>query len=114
VLIAESKSHAVTTVLATPVKDIFVALFFVSVGALMELSLIPLFIVSVLVLIAVLTGAKFITVFLSARLQRINKLTSVRTAVGLCSSGGELDLVVAKGGIDVGVANLSYYQCLGQ
>jgi hypothetical protein len=25
-----------------------------------------------------------------------------------------LDLVVAKGGIDVGVANLSYYQCLGQ
>jgi monovalent cation:H+ antiporter-2, CPA2 family len=105
VLIAESKSHSITIVLTTPVKDIFAALFFVSVGALMDFSLIPLFIVPALVLIAVSIAAKFMTVFLSARLQGINTLTSVRTAIGLSSSGGELALVVAKGGIDVGAAN---------
>jgi monovalent cation:H+ antiporter-2, CPA2 family len=105
VLIAESKSHSITIVLTTPVKDIFAALFFVSVGALMDFSLIPLFIVPALVLIAVSIAAKFMTVFLSARLQGINTLTSARTAIGLSSSGGELALVVAKGGIDVGAAN---------
>src|SRR5699024_7792094 len=92
VLVAESKSHAVTSVLATPVKDIFAAMFFVSVGALMDFKLIPLFIAPALVLIAVSIGAKFVTVFLSARAQRIDKITSMRTAVGLSSSGGELAL----------------------
>ncbi|HEU5120199.1 MAG TPA: cation:proton antiporter [Candidatus Nitrosocosmicus sp.] len=105
VLIAESRSHAVTSVLATPVKDIFAALFFVSVGALMDFKLIPLFIVPALILIGVSIGAKFLTVYLSSRLQKVSNMTSARTAVGLSSSGGEIALVVAKGGIDVGAAS---------
>jgi predicted Kef-type K+ transport protein len=36
VLIAESKVHAVTKVLATPIRDMFAALFFVSVGSFNE------------------------------------------------------------------------------
>jgi CPA2 family monovalent cation:H+ antiporter-2 len=105
VLVAESRSHAVTSVLANPVKDIFAALFFVSVGALMDFSLIPKFIVPALILIAVSIAAKFVTVYVSSRLQKINHLTSTRTALGCSSSGGEIALVVAKGGIDVGAAN---------
>ena len=105
VLVAESKSHAVTSVLSTPVKDIFAALFFVSVGALMDFKLIPLFIIPALVLIGVSIGAKFITVFLSCRGQKISKKTSARTAIGLSSSGGELALVVAKGGNDIGATS---------
>lgn len=105
VLVAESRSHAVTSILATPVKDIFAALFFVSVGALMDFKLIPLFIVPALILIGVSIGAKFLTVYASSRLQRISNITSARNAVGLSSSGGEIALVVAKGGIDVGAAN---------
>jgi len=113
VLIAESRSHAVTSVLATPVKDIFAALFFVSVGALMDFKLIPVFIVPALVLIGVSIGAKFLTVYLSSRLQKINNLTSARTAVGLSSSGGEIALVVAKGGIDVGAASAFILPMIG-
>ena len=105
VLIAESRSHAVTSVLATPVKDIFAALFFVSVGALMDFRLIPLFIVPALILIGVSIGAKFLTVYISSRIQGVSNLSSTRTAVGLSSSGGEIALVVAKGGIDVGAAS---------
>jgi CPA2 family monovalent cation:H+ antiporter-2 len=105
VLVAESKSHSVTSILATPVKDIFAALFFVSVGALMDFKLIPQFIVPALILIGVSIGAKFLTVYASSRLQGISNITSTRTAVGLSSSGGEIALVVAKGGIDVGAAN---------
>ena len=105
VLIAESKSHSVSRVLATPIRDMFAALFFVSVGALMDVSLLPLFIVPALILIAVSLVAKFTTVYLAAKSQGFNKLTSLRAGIGLSSSGGELALVVAKGGVDVGVTS---------
>ena len=105
VLIAESKSHAITSVLSTPVKDIFAALFFVSVGALMDFKLIPLFIIPAIVLIIVSIVAKFATVFVSAKIQKIDKVTSLRSAIGLSSSGGELALVVAKGGNNIGVTS---------
>ena len=105
VLIAESKSHSVSRVLATPIRDMFAALFFVSVGALMDISLLPLFIVPALILIGVSLVAKFLTVYLAAKSQGFSRLTSLRTGVGLSSSGGELALVVAKGGSDVGVTS---------
>jgi CPA2 family monovalent cation:H+ antiporter-2 len=101
VLIAESKSHSVSRVLATPIRDMFAALFFVSVGALMDISLLPLFMVPALILIAVSLVAKFMTVYLAAKLQGFSKLTSLRAGIGLSSSGGELALVVAKGGTDI-------------
>lgn len=105
VLIAESKVHAVTQVLTTPLKDMFGALFFVSVGALMDITRLPLFIVPAIILILVSISAKFITVYIASRSQGYNTQTALRTAFGLSSSGGELALVVAKGGNDVGVTS---------
>ena len=105
VLIAESKVHAVTQVLTTPLKDMFGALFFVSVGALMDITKLPIFIVPAIILILVSIGAKFFTVYLASRSQGYNTQTALRTAFGLSSSGGELALVVAKGGNDVGVTS---------
>ena len=64
-----------------------------------------MFIIPALILIGVSIGAKFLTVYLSSRIQGVSKLSSTRTAVGLSSSGGEIALVVAKGGIDVGAAS---------
>lgn len=108
VLIAESKVHSVTKVLATPLKDMFSAIFFVSVGALMDISVLPIFIVPALILIIVSIAAKFLTVVIASRAQKISLLTSLRSAFGLSSSGGELALVVAKGGVDVGGSTSSF------
>src|SRR6476469_11060965 len=105
VLIAESKAHSVTRVLATPIRDMFAALFFVSVGALMDIRLLPIFIVPVIVLVVISLVAKLLTVFISARAQGFSTLTALRTGFGLSSSGGELALVVAKGGTDIGVTS---------
>jgi CPA2 family monovalent cation:H+ antiporter-2 len=105
VLIAESKVHSVTRIIATPIRDMFAAIFFVSVGALMNISLIPTFIIPALVLILLSIAAKFFTVLLSSRLQGISMITSLRTGFGLSSSGGELALVVAKGGVDIGATS---------
>jgi K+:H+ antiporter len=105
VLIAESKVHSVTRVIATPIKDMFAAIFFVSVGALMDIRLLVTFIVPALVLILASIAAKFFTVFLSSRMQGVSLRTSMRSAFGLSSSGGELALVVAKGGVDTGATS---------
>lgn len=105
VLIAESKVHSVTRVLTTPLKDMFGAIFFVSIGALMDITKVPALIIPALMLIAVSIGAKFLTVYLSSRSQGYDTQTSLKTAFGLSSSGGELALVVAKGGADVGTTS---------
>ncbi len=105
VLIAESKVHSVTKVLATPIRDMFAALFFVSVGALMNITLLPAFIVPALVLVGISISAKFFTVYLASRSQGLSIVTSLRTGFGLSSSGGELALVAPKGGSDVGVTS---------
>ena len=105
VLIAESKVHSVTKVLALPIRDMFAAIFFVSVGALMDIRQLPIFIIPAIVLVVVSIAAKFFTVFLAAKLQGFSMLTALRTGFGLSSSGGELALVVAKGGADSGVTS---------
>jgi CPA2 family monovalent cation:H+ antiporter-2 len=88
VLIAESKVHAVTRILATPIRDMFGAIFFVSVGALMDMSLLVVFIIPASILVIVSISAKFLTVFLSSKSQRFSSATSMKAAFGLSSSGG--------------------------
>jgi CPA2 family monovalent cation:H+ antiporter-2 len=105
VLVAESKSQASAKVLTSPLKDMFAALFFISVGALMDVSQLPLFIIPALIFIATSFASKFITVYLSAKSQGLGKKTSIQTAFGSSASGGELALVVAKGGADVGATS---------
>lgn len=106
VLIAESKSHAVTSILTTPIRDMFVALFFVSVGALMDITLIPVFIIPALLLVGITSVVKFAIVYLTSRYQGFSKLTAMQTGISLSSSrGGEMSLIVAKGGIDIGVVS---------
>ena len=105
VLVAESKSHAIARVLSMPLRDMFAALFFVSVGALMDVRMLPLFIVPALILIATSFGAKFATVYFSAKLLGTDKKTSAKAGFALSASGGELALVTAKGGADVGATS---------
>ncbi|MDQ3873799.1 MAG: cation:proton antiporter [Thermoproteota archaeon] len=105
VLVAESKSQASAKVLTSPLKDMFAALFFVSVGALMDISKLPSFIVPALIFVATSFAAKLITVYLSSKSQGLDTKTSIQTAFGSSASGGELALVTAKGGADVGATS---------
>lgn len=113
VLIAESKVHAVTRILATPIRDMFGAIFFVSIGALMDMSLLVVFIIPASILVIVSISAKFLTVFLSSKSQRFSSATSMKAAFGLSSSGGELALVVAKGGADTGLTSAFLLPMIG-
>ena len=102
VLVAESKMHSVSVVLATPLRDMFAALFFISIGALMDISLIPTFIVPALVLVEYPMQENSLLSGVQRRAQGFDKLTSARAGFGLSSSGGELALVTAQGGAATG------------
>ena len=114
VLVAESKSAAVVRVLTIPLRDVFSAIFFVSIGALMNVSLIPSFIIPAIILILTSFASKFliITGILVVR-SKIDGTTALRTGLGLAASKGEMSLIIAKGGQDVGAISSSVLPILG-
>ena len=114
VLVAESKSAAVVRVLTIPLRDVFSAIFFISIGALMNVSLIPSFIIPAIILILTSFASKFliITGILVVR-SKIDSTTALRTGLGLAASKGEMSLIIAKGGQDVGAISSSVLPILG-
>ena len=114
VLVAESKNAATARVITIPLRDMFAALFFISIGALMEVSLIPLFIVPALVLILSSFASKFLIITLIViRSSKYNSITALRTGFGMASARGELSLIVAKGGQDVGAISSAVFPIVG-
>ncbi len=100
VLVAESNSQAAAHEAMAPLKQVFGAIFFVSMGALMDIWLLPQYILPILVFLAVAFGMKLSATYLAARQERVPADEAKRTALTLSASGGELSIVVAKGGAD--------------
>jgi monovalent cation:H+ antiporter-2, CPA2 family len=102
VLVAESKSQADAHRLVAPLKQVFGAIFFVSMGALMNVGLLPNYILPILVFVGVAFGVKLTSTYLAARQQRVAAPAAKRAAISMSASGGEMSIVVAKGGSDIG------------
>ena len=113
VLIAEAKSSSVARVITTPLRDMFAALFFISIGALMDVYLVPSFLIPALILIAVSVASKFFLVSGILSLAKYGITTAIRTGIGMSAARGELSLVVVKAGQDVGAISNSVFPVLG-
>ena len=113
VLVAESESAHIARVVTVPLRDVFAALFFISIGALMEISLIPFFIVPAIILILTSFASKLLIVTTILLRSRYNTITSVRTGLGMASVKGELSLVVAKVGQETGAVSSAVFPIVG-
>ncbi len=113
VLVAESNSAGIARVITIPLRDVFTALFFVSVGALVDVSKIPLFIIPALILIVTSFMAKMIIITPVLIRAGYDTTTAVRTGLGLASARGEMSLIVGKGGQDVGAVSSYILPILG-
>ena len=113
VLVAESKTANIAKVITIPLRDVFSALFFISIGALMNISLVPLFIVPAIVLIVSSFVSKLLIVIGVLQFRSYDSTTSLRTGLGLSASRGEMSLIIAKGGQDIGVISSSVLPILG-
>ncbi len=113
VLVAESKSASVAKIVTIPLRDMFGAIFFISIGALMDISLIPVFIIPATILILASFASKFLIVTSILSKTKAGNTIALRTGLGMASAKGELSLVVVKGGQDVGAITNSILPILG-
>src|SRR5215216_2907130 len=107
VLVAESKTATVAKVITIPLRDVFSALFFVSIGALVNVALIPLYIVPVIILILTAFTVKLILVLAILSKSKFDYTERLKVGLGLATAKGEMSLVIAKGGQDVGAITSS-------
>jgi CPA2 family monovalent cation:H+ antiporter-2 len=113
VLVAESKSAEVAKILSSPIKDMFVAIFFISVGALMDVSQLENYIYIAVALIAVATGMKFGGNMLGNFLFRQKRGKSLRSAFALAAPRGEFSIVIVKTGVDIGAVSAFLFPLIG-
>jgi CPA2 family monovalent cation:H+ antiporter-2 len=113
VLVAESNSSSITRVITVPLRDIFAAIFFISIGALMDISLVPFFILPALILMLTSFASKFLIVSVILIKAKHDSITALRTGLGMASVKGELSLVVAKVGQEVSGANSAIFPIVG-
>ncbi|HJS63343.1 MAG TPA: cation:proton antiporter [Nitrososphaeraceae archaeon] len=107
VLVAESKSATVAKVITIPLRDIFSALFFISIGALVNISVIPMFIIPAMILILTAFASKLLLVLAVLAKSKFDNIDRLKAGLGLASAKGEMSLVIAKGGQDVGAITSS-------
>ena len=113
VLVAESKSSEVSKILSSPIKDMFVAIFFVSVGALMDITQLESYIFIAIALIAVTVAMKFAGNLLGNMAFRQEKGKSLRSAFALSAPRGEFSIVIVKVGVDMGVVSAFLFPLIG-
>ncbi len=113
VLVAESKSAEVAKLLSSPIKDMFVAIFFISVGALMDVSQLEDYIFVAIALIAVATGMKFGGNMLGNLIFRQKRGKALRTAFTLAAPRGEFSIVIVKVGVDIGAVSAFLFPLVG-
>jgi len=113
VLVAESKSADVSKLLSSPIKDMFVAIFFISVGALMDVSQLENYIVIAIILIAVSIGMKFGGNMLGNIIFRQKRGKALRSAFTLSAPRGEFSIVIVKVGVDMGAVSAFLFPLIG-
>ena len=113
VLVAESKSSEVSKILSSPIKDMFVAIFFVSVGALMDITQLSSYIFIAIVLIAVTTAMKLGGNLLGNIIFKQPKEKALRVAFALSAPRGEFSIVIVKVGVDMGVVSAFLFPLIG-
>ena len=112
VLVAESRSSEVSKILASPIKDMFVAIFFVSVGALMDISQIQNYIPLALAFIALSIIVKFGGTMLGGFIFRQGRKMILRSSLTLAPRG-EFSIVIVKVGVDMGVVSSFLFPLIG-
>jgi CPA2 family monovalent cation:H+ antiporter-2 len=113
VLVAESKSASVARVITIPLRDMFAVIFFISIGALIDLSKIPFLIVPAVILILTSFASKFLIISITLLRAKYDGVTALRTGLGMSSAKGELSLVVVKAGQDIGAITSVVFPIMG-
>ena len=111
-LIANSKSAGRIVYLSHRIKELFGALFFVSIGMHIDVTLFKSFLVPAVVVIVIMLIGKVLGCGLGTRLMGYDGATSLKVGLGM-GQIGEFALIVAKAGQDMGVVSAFLFPTVG-
>ena len=112
VIIAGSKFSEQISVMISPTREIFTAIFFVTIGALMDLSLISLYWIPVAVITLVTVFGKIGSVYAGVRLFGFEKQFALGIGLSMAQLG-EFSFIVLKTGQDLGVISSMLFPIIG-
>lgn len=112
VIIAGSKFSEQISTMITPTREIFTAIFFVTIGALMDLSLIATYWIPVAIITLVTVFGKVCGVYAGARLFGLDKTFAIGIGLSMAQLG-EFSFIVLKTGQDLGVISSTLFPIIG-
>ena len=112
VIIAGSKFSEQISVMISPTREIFTAIFFVTIGALMDLSLISMYWVPVAIITLVTIFGKIGGVYAGLRLFGFEKSFAIGIGLSMAQLG-EFSFIVLKTGQDLGVISNMLFPIIG-
>ena len=112
VIIAGSKFSEQISVMISPTREIFTAIFFVTIGALMDLSLISMYWIPVAIITIVTVFGKFGAVYFGTRLMGFEKSFAIGIGLSMAQLG-EFSFIVLKTGQDLGVISATLFPIIG-
>ncbi len=104
IFVASSKSSVRVAELISSIRDMFAAIFFVSMGALIDVTQFQAFLVPALIVTAMMIFGKVLGCGLGTRIFGYNTSTALTVGLGM-GQIGEFALIVAKAGQDLGVVS---------
>lgn len=112
VIIAGSKFSEQISVMISPTREIFTAIFFVTIGALMDLSLISMYWVPVAIITLVTVFGKIGGVYAGMRIFGFEKSFAIGIGLSMAQLG-EFSFIVLKTGQDLGVISSMLFPIIG-
>lgn len=112
VIIAGTKFSEQVSTLITPTREIFTAIFFVTIGALMDLSLISQYWVPVAVITVATVLGKLAAVYGGVRIFGFDKQFALGIGLSMAQLG-EFSFIVLKAGQDLGVISPFLFPIVG-
>ena len=112
VIIAGSRFSDDISTLITPIREVFVAIFFVTIGALMNLSAIGSFWIPIVIITVLTILGKIVGVYMGVKIFGTSKQYAL--AIGLSMAAlGEFSFIVLKTGMDLGVVSDNLFPIVG-
>ena len=112
VIIASSNFSEQISVMISPIREIFAAIFFVSIGMLMDLSVISMYWLPVAIITLVTIFGKISGVYAGLRLFRFDKSFAIGIGLSMAQLG-EFSLIVLKTGQDLGIISSMLFPIIG-
>jgi len=112
VVVAGAKSVDKVNFVIAPVKDMFAAIFFVSVGALIDIMLFPVFWLPALAITLLMILGKMIGCGVGTKVFGYDTPTAIKVGLGM-SQIGEFAFIVMKAGQDLNIISPLLFSIVG-